>query len=186
MYTLPSNKHQSKMRKMIPSVLLAALMAATTTTTVAADDFKVSAKTTSRLAISEMTMYSCVFTNQWTAANHPNLYPTGSAHWSPPVVATHDTTYEMWSAGAMASMGVELVAEVCTLERTSEHPKTENCNKCFVCLSRTLSLTSFYFCSFLLSFCSFFIMSPLPLLPLSCTRPVKLPFWNPNWKSEPS
>jgi hypothetical protein len=104
------------MMMMIPrSVLLMALVVTTittTTTSVAADDFKVSAKTISRLATSEMAMYSCVFTNQWTAANHPNLYPAGSAHWSPPVVATHDMTYEMWSAGGMASMGVELVAEV--------------------------------------------------------------------------
>ena len=89
--------------------VLAGLMVASTVT---ADDFTVSDKTISRLPTSEMAMYSCEFTNLWTAARHPNLYPAGNAHWSPPVVASHDMTYDMWSAGSIASLGVESVAEV--------------------------------------------------------------------------
>jgi hypothetical protein len=180
------------MMRMIPSVLVAVLLVATTTTVTVAEDFKVSAKTTSRLATSEMAMYSCVFTNQWTAANHPILYPTGMAHWSPPVVATHDMTYEMWSDGSMASMGVELVAEVCTnrsIERTkmseTQPPKRNIATSfCMIVvqislLPRSTSIPSFF---------GFVLYSHVPATCLSrctTTRPVKLPFWNPNWKLVP-
>jgi len=54
--------------------------------------------------------YSCVLTNHWTNTTHPKDYP-GNAHWTSPVVVSHNTDYEMWSPGSLASPGVERVAE---------------------------------------------------------------------------
>ena len=38
-------------------------------------------------------------------------YPSGSAHWSPPVLLAHNKYVELWSPGDFASPGVETVAE---------------------------------------------------------------------------
>lgn len=54
--------------------------------------------------------YSCTFRNSWSAENHPRLYPD-DAHWSPPVLVSHDMSYKMWSPGEFSTAGVELVAE---------------------------------------------------------------------------
>lgn len=59
--------------------------------------------------------YQCKFINNWTAANHPQNYPSNAAHWSPPTFAAHSPDYSMWSPGSMASPGVEMVAEVCVV-----------------------------------------------------------------------
>ena len=37
-------------------------------------------------------------------------YP-GNAHWSPPVLAAHNSGYTMWEEGGISSAEVELVAE---------------------------------------------------------------------------
>jgi hypothetical protein len=56
---------------------------------------------------------TCAFLNQWTAARHPNDYPTESL-WSPMVMASHSSEYQMWGfPGVLASDGVKLIAEVC-------------------------------------------------------------------------
>ena len=82
--------------------------------------FDISNRMASRLRDTEVADYSCKFANSWSAARHPNLYPNdGSAHWSPPVVATHNANYTMWADGGLASPGVERVAfrvEVCDKE----------------------------------------------------------------------
>jgi len=75
-----------------------------------ADPFSVTSTSDSTIDSSESVSYSCTFENQWSASNHPNQYPS-NAHWSPPVLATHGTSYSMWEQGGMASAGVELVAE---------------------------------------------------------------------------
>ena len=72
----------------------------------------VTATQNSFLPTSADASYQCTFTNSWTADNHPIMFPTGNAHWSPFVLAAHNTDYEMWAPGAMASAGVEDVAEV--------------------------------------------------------------------------
>ena len=56
--------------------------------------------------------YSCMLTNTWSGRRHPEDYPSGMAHWSPPVLIAHNTNYEVWSPGTFASPGVEAVAEV--------------------------------------------------------------------------
>ena len=68
----------------------------------------------STVPASHSVTYSCMLTNQWSKANHPVNYDSvsGSAHWSPPVLAAHGTDYTMWAPNTMASKGVENVAEV--------------------------------------------------------------------------
>lgn len=80
----------------------------------AASGFNVASTTPSLVPSSETVDYVCEMTNMWTNANHPTNYPSGSAHWSPPVLAAHSTGYSMWSEGGMASAGVERVAEAGT------------------------------------------------------------------------
>jgi hypothetical protein len=66
---------------------------------------------TSNIPSQEPAAYSCTFRNNWSAANHPQLYPGENAHWSPPVLATHNLDYQMWAQGDFASPGIEQVAE---------------------------------------------------------------------------
>ena len=77
----------------------------------AQEPFDVLEAVPSRLSVGEDAEYSCKFTNQWSGARHPIMYPE-DAHWSSPVLATHNGEYEMWSDGAFATPGVERVAEV--------------------------------------------------------------------------
>jgi len=63
----------------------------------------------STVPASHSVTYSCTFTNNWSGDNH-SKYP-GSAHWSPPVIATHGKKYSMWEPGELATKGVENVAE---------------------------------------------------------------------------
>ena len=77
------------------------------------EPFEISDRVASGLRDTEDAEYSCTFTNLWSAARHPNLYPNdGSAHWTSPVLASHNMNYTMWEAGGLASPGVEDVAEV--------------------------------------------------------------------------
>jgi hypothetical protein len=57
--------------------------------------------------------YECVLTNNWSGANHPFDYArvSNSAHWSSPVLASHNSLYEMWAPEMLASPGVENIAE---------------------------------------------------------------------------
>ena len=60
---------------------------------------------------SVLVLYSCSFVHIWTAATHPNDYPS-SPHWSPMVMTSHNEDYTMWSGGSKATRGVKGVAEV--------------------------------------------------------------------------
>jgi hypothetical protein len=75
-------------------------------------NYNVISTTSSRIPVSQAVSYSCEFVNLWTRERHPRLYPGNAAHWSPMVLTAHDASYEMWSAGNLASSGVEEVAEV--------------------------------------------------------------------------
>lgn len=57
--------------------------------------------------------YSCSLTNTWSKETHPVLYETieSSAHWSSPVLVTHNKNFDLWEPGSLASPGVENVAE---------------------------------------------------------------------------
>ena len=71
----------------------------------------------SNVPTSQSVAYSCVLTNKWSMATHPVDYAdiSDSAHWSSPVLVAHSSSYELWSPGKLASLGVENVAEVCTV-----------------------------------------------------------------------
>jgi Spondin_N len=77
-----------------------------------AQSFQVVSTATSTIPTSMEATFTCTFQNNWSIANHPRLYPTSTAHWSPPVLATHNSGYSMWLPGGLASPGVESVAEV--------------------------------------------------------------------------
>jgi len=54
--------------------------------------------------------YDCIFTNLWTKSRHPSNYPN-DAHWSPPVVVSHDLGYSIFKEGWASTEGLESVAE---------------------------------------------------------------------------
>ena len=55
--------------------------------------------------------YTLSFYGLWKQDRHPNTTLPGGAHFSPLVGCSHGSDYVMWREGAMASAGVELVAE---------------------------------------------------------------------------
>lgn len=88
------------------------LLAFSLTNVVLGAGYDVVNQVTSRLSARETAIYTCSFENEWSAARHPNLYPNAAAHWSSPVIASHNSTYSMWKQGQNASIAVEQVAEV--------------------------------------------------------------------------
>ena len=46
----------------------------------------------------------------WSASTHPGAYPS-SAHFSPLIGITHDSTVSLWEPGGIASPGIEQMAE---------------------------------------------------------------------------
>lgn len=54
--------------------------------------------------------YAVVFESRWSAANHPVDFPPG-AHFSPLIGTTHDDTVRFFVEGAVASEGIERMAE---------------------------------------------------------------------------
>ena len=65
----------------------------------------------SGLRLTESAQYSCVFHNKWSGLRHPRLYPGSEAHWSSPILASHNDGYTMWECDHFASKAVEKVAE---------------------------------------------------------------------------
>ena len=55
--------------------------------------------------------YLLSFYGLWKVDRHPNTVLPGGAHFSPLVGCSHGSGYVMWREGALASPGVELVAE---------------------------------------------------------------------------
>jgi hypothetical protein len=76
------------------------------------EPFEVTSIAISEIPSIQPVSVACVFDNAWTAATHPADYPSSNAHWSPMVVASHSSEYEMWSPAQLASPGVQSVAEV--------------------------------------------------------------------------
>lgn len=56
-------------------------------------------------------LYDVQFQATWSAATHPTAYPTG-AHFSALVGGTHDASVAFWTAGGLASPGIEAMAEI--------------------------------------------------------------------------
>lgn len=55
--------------------------------------------------------YKIEFISNWSALTHPNQYPSGSAHWSPLIGASHNASISFFKTGQLATDGVEQVAE---------------------------------------------------------------------------
>ena len=55
--------------------------------------------------------YKIEFISNWSASTHPNQYPSGSAHWSPLIGASHNENISFFQIGQLATDGVEQVAE---------------------------------------------------------------------------
>ncbi|MHC4375791.1 MAG: spondin domain-containing protein [Planctomycetota bacterium] len=54
--------------------------------------------------------YRVTFDATWSSLTHPNAYPA-SAHFSPLIGATHDDSISLWGPGALATPGIEQMAE---------------------------------------------------------------------------
>ena len=54
--------------------------------------------------------YRVTFESTWSAATHPAAFPS-NAHFSPLVGATHDASVSFWTEGALATPGIEAMAE---------------------------------------------------------------------------
>lgn len=58
--------------------------------------------------------YSVAFTATWSEESHPHpedRFPTTNAHFSPLIGAVHSSDVTFWSAGKLASAGIEQMAE---------------------------------------------------------------------------
>lgn len=58
----------------------------------------------------ETAAYRVTFTATWSAATHPEGFPT-DAHFSDLIGATHSADWTMWAEGGVASEGIEQMAE---------------------------------------------------------------------------
>ena len=63
-------------------------------------------------------IYDVTFTGTWGATTHPTMIPAGifpnptsAPHFSPIVVATHNSQVNLWERGQQASAGTEIIAE---------------------------------------------------------------------------
>ena len=54
--------------------------------------------------------YDVSFTATWSSGTHPSAYPAG-AHFSPLVGGTHNDLVSFWNVGALATPGIERMAE---------------------------------------------------------------------------
>ncbi len=59
----------------------------------------------------ESVQYQVTFESFWSAETHPYEFPGASAHFSGLIGATHKSDYKMWQTGALASPGIENMAE---------------------------------------------------------------------------
>lgn len=65
----------------------------------------------SNLSSAQDAVYKIEFISNWSSSTHPTDYPSGSAHWSPLIGATHKNASPFLQFGTQASNGVEEVAE---------------------------------------------------------------------------
>src|SRR5687768_5603798 len=56
--------------------------------------------------------YTLVWKSNWSPANHPVEFPTGSAHFSGVIGAAHDSSYSLFKQGSMPTAGLEMLSEM--------------------------------------------------------------------------
>lgn len=94
------------------SVAFLLLLAATNAPLVSASSGELVASTPGDVDVDDTTMavYDCKLTSKWSGVRHPIDYPV-EAHYSFPVLVSHNTNYSIWKEGTTATPGVKLVAE---------------------------------------------------------------------------
>lgn len=75
----------------------------------------------------ESVSFRVTFTSNWSSAKFPTNYPS-SAHFSPPVVVTHNNQAQIWGPNATVTDGVQQVAETggTSKIKTEIQAKSEN------------------------------------------------------------
>ena len=64
-----------------------------------------------RNCIGRQAKYNLDFVATWSSKTHPGTgFPT-NGHFSPVIGASHNSSYNMWAPGVLASPGVQSVAE---------------------------------------------------------------------------
>ena len=74
-------------------------------------NFQIISSSSSKTSKDRPVAFTASFENLWVEDRHPFRYPSGNEHWSPFVFATHSSDFVMWEEGALASRGIELIAE---------------------------------------------------------------------------
>jgi hypothetical protein len=59
------------------------------------------------VSITPTAVYEVIFTSIWSAQNHPYEYPSGLAHLSGLIGATHTAAADFWKLGRVATSGIE-------------------------------------------------------------------------------
>ncbi len=62
-------------------------------------------------AAAETARYEVIFNSTWSRSTHPIQFPSG-AHYSGLIGGTHNTQFSMWMPGALATAGIEQMAEI--------------------------------------------------------------------------
>jgi hypothetical protein len=70
------------------------------------------AMSASTTAVAETAQYRVTFDATWSAETHPDDFPAANAHFSGLIGGTHNASVRFWEPGAMASEGIERMAEV--------------------------------------------------------------------------
>jgi len=63
------------------------------------------------IAVEQTADYEVTFVSTWSSTTHPDSFPSGSAHFSGLIGATHNASVNLWKVGELASAGIESMAE---------------------------------------------------------------------------
>jgi hypothetical protein len=77
----------------------------------AAQPLEVVEAVASEIPTTEPVQYECTASLAWSGATHPVDYPA-NAHFSPIVMASHNSDFSLWGNGVLATTGVKTIAEV--------------------------------------------------------------------------
>lgn len=61
--------------------------------------------------LSKTAQYKVIFESFWSSDTHPYQFPTGSAHYSGLIGATHRGNFRLWEPGEIATPGIKSMAE---------------------------------------------------------------------------
>lgn len=70
----------------------------------AVEAYNVVSSVASIIPSSQISTYTCTWSNLWTSARHPNLYPADAA-WSQSIAVTHSNDFTLFEEGTLATQG---------------------------------------------------------------------------------